>query len=77
MAKSLEKYQQFLGFLSFKHSVSLDDLNKDFKEFCETEKNNLFITNLDDDYKTYLDKNEEKLQVNMIASMIFKQVCVA
>lgn len=62
MAKSLEKYQQFLGFLSFKHSISLDDLNKDFKEFCETEKNNLFITNLDDDYKTYLDKNEEKLQ---------------
>ena len=61
MAKSLEKYQQFLGFLSYKHSVSVDDLNKDFAEFCETEKDNLFVTTLEDDYSTYLDKNEEKL----------------
>ena len=62
MAKSLEKYQHFLGFLSYKYSLTADDLNKDFEEFCETEKNNLFITSLEDEYKTYLDKNEEKLQ---------------
>ena len=62
MAKSLEKYQQFLGFISYKYSLSSDDLNKDFKEFCEAEKDNLFITNLEDDYKTFIDKNEENLQ---------------
>jgi len=62
MAKSLEKYQQYLGFISYKYALSIEDLNKDFKEFCEAEKDNLFITNLDDDFKSYLDKNEEKLQ---------------
>ena len=62
MNKSLEKYNQFLNFLSFKYSLPYDDMVADFSEFCTTEKQNLFITNLEDDYKTYLDKNEEKLQ---------------
>ena len=61
MNKSLEKYNQFLNFVSFKYSLPFDDLTKDLEEFCTTEKDNLFITTLDDDYKTYLDKNEEKL----------------
>jgi len=61
MNKSLEKYNQFLNFVSFKYSLPYDDLTKDLEEFCTTEKDNLFITNLEDDYKTYLDKNEEKL----------------
>ena len=61
MNKSLEKYNQFLNFISFKYNLSFDDLGKDLEEFCTTEKDNLFVTNLEDDYKTYLDKNEEKL----------------
>lgn len=61
MNKSLEKYNQFLNFVSFKYNLSFDDLGKDLEEFCTTEKDNLFVTNLEDDYKTYLDKNEEKL----------------
>lgn len=61
MNKSLEKYNQFLNFVSFKYSLPFDDLTKDLEEFCTTEKDNLFVTNLEDDYKTYLDKNEEKL----------------
>lgn len=61
MNKSLEKYNHFLNFLSFKYSLTYDDLVADFSEFCTTEKDNLFVTNLEDDYKTYLDKNEEKL----------------
>ena len=31
-------------------------------EYIKEEKDNLFLTTLDDDYKTYLDKNEDKLQ---------------
>lgn len=61
MNKSLEKYNQFLNFVSFKYSLPFDDLTKDLEEFCTTEKDNLFVTNLEDDYKTYLDKNEDKL----------------
>ena len=61
MNKSLEKYNQFLNFLSFKYTLTYDDLVTDFSEFCTTEKDNVFMTNLEDDYKTYLDKNEDKL----------------
>ena len=72
MAKSLEKYQQFLGFVGYKHSISAEALQKDFEEFCETEKNNLFLTTLDDDYATFLDKNEEKLQTKFDQDHEFK-----
>jgi hypothetical protein len=42
--------------------LSFEDLNKDFKDFVDEEKNNLAKSNLADDYKTYLDNNEEELQ---------------
>lgn len=61
MNKSLEKYNQFLNFVSYKHNLPYEDLTKDLEEFCTTERDNLFITTLEDDYKTYIDKNEEKL----------------
>ena len=61
MNKSLEKYNQFLNFVSFKHNVNYEDLTKDLEDFCTDERDNLFTTTLDDDYKTYVDKNEEKL----------------
>ena len=61
MNKSLEKYNQFLNFLAFKYSLTYEDLCTDFSEFCTTEKNNLFGTTIEDEYKTYLDKNEKHL----------------
>lgn len=60
--KSMEKFIQFLNFISFKYNLSFDDLTKDFKEFVAEEKTNLAKSNLSDDYKTYLDNNEETLQ---------------
>jgi hypothetical protein len=42
--------------------MSFDDLTKDFKEFVEEEKSNLAKSNLTDDYKTYIDNNEDELQ---------------
>lgn len=60
--KSMEKFLQFLNFISFKYNISFEDLNKDFKEFVQEEKSNLTKSNLSDDYKTYLDNNEEELQ---------------
>jgi hypothetical protein len=60
--KSMEKFLQFLNFISFKYNMSFDDLTKDFKDFVQEEKANLAKSNLSDDYKTYLDNNEEELQ---------------
>ncbi len=60
--KSMEKFIQFLNFVSFKYNVSFDDLSNDFKDFVKEEKENLAKSSLDDDYKTYLDNHEDDLQ---------------
>ena len=60
--KSFEKYTQFLNFLSYKYNIDFNKLTKDLEEFAIEEKDNLFLTTLDDEYKTYVDTNEEKLQ---------------
>jgi hypothetical protein len=60
--KSMEKFLQFINFISYKYNLSFEDLNKDFKDFVAEEKTNLAKSNLADDYKTYLDNNEEDLQ---------------
>jgi hypothetical protein len=59
--KSMEKFVQFLNFISYKYNVSFDDISEDFKEFVKDEKENL-TTGLEDDYKTFIDNNEEELQ---------------
>jgi hypothetical protein len=60
--KSMEKFLQFINFVSYKYNLSFEDLNKDFKDFVQEEKTNLSKSNLSDDYKTYLDNHEEELQ---------------
>lgn len=60
--KSMDKYTQFLHFLSYKYNLNFDNITNDLKEFVEEERDNLFTTTFEDDYKTYLDNNEEKLQ---------------
>ena len=60
--KSMEKFVQFLNFVSFKYNMSFDDLSNDFKEFVKEEKETLTKTSMRDEYKTYLDNNEEDLE---------------
>ena len=60
--KSMEKFVQFLNFVSFKYNVSFDDISNDFKEFVKEEREVLSKTTFEDEYKTYLDNNEEELQ---------------
>ena len=62
MSKSLGKYTQFLSFLAYKYNLVFDDLNKDLEEFCKEERDNLFQTTLEDEFKTYIDQNESKLE---------------
>jgi hypothetical protein len=60
--KSMEKFLQFVNFISYKYNVSFEDLSKDFKDFVQEEKDNLAKSNLSDDYKTYIDNHEDELQ---------------
>ena len=59
--KSMEKFAQFLNFLSFKYKLSLDDLMKDYEEFIKEEQEILANATIEDDYKTFMDRNEERL----------------
>ena len=59
--KSMEKFVQFLNFVSYKYNLNFDDLTNDFKEFVKEEKDSLSKTAMEDEYKTFLDNNEEEL----------------
>jgi hypothetical protein len=59
--KSLEKFVQFLNFISYKYHLAFDDVSNDFKEFVKEEKEELAKTSMEDDYKTFIDNNEEEL----------------
>jgi hypothetical protein len=60
--KSMEKFIQFLNFVSFKHHLEFEKLTADFQEFAKEEKETLQKTNIYDEYKTFLDKHEEDLE---------------
>jgi hypothetical protein len=60
--KSMEKFVQFLNFVSFKHHVNFDKLTADFQEFAKEEKETLQKTNIYDEYKTFLDKHEDDIE---------------
>jgi hypothetical protein len=60
--KSMEKFVQFLNFLSYKYNVSFEDVSNDFKDFVKEEKEGLTKCSMQDDYKTFIDNNEEDLE---------------
>ena len=60
--KSMEKFVQFLNFLSYKYKLTFDDITKDFQEFVKEEYDNLLNSSMEDDYKSFLDQNEEELE---------------
>jgi hypothetical protein len=64
LSKSMEKFNQFLAFISHKYNLPLDDLSVDLQEYAKEEKDSLFKDSLtlSDEYKTFIDNNESKLQ---------------
>ena len=60
--KTFDKYTQFLNYLAYKYNLDFNSLTKDMEEFVEEERENLFVTSLEDDYKSFVDAKEEELQ---------------
>ena len=60
--KSMEKCIQFLNFISFKYKLNFDDITRDFQDFLKEEKTELMKTNIEDEYKTFIDQNEETIE---------------
>jgi hypothetical protein len=59
--KSMEKFIQFINFISYKYNIKSDDIHEQFKKFVESERATLKKT-VEDDYKTFVDNNEERLE---------------
>ncbi|MAT49483.1 MAG: hypothetical protein CMA27_06590 [Euryarchaeota archaeon] len=60
-SKSVEKFTQFLNFLSYKYNLKFEDLMEDFKEYTKSEKDTFTENYVSDEYKNFLDVNEDRL----------------
>jgi hypothetical protein len=60
--KSMEKFTQFINFISYKYNIKSDDVHEQVKTFVESERSTL-KKSVEDDYKNFVDSNEEKLEL--------------
>ena len=61
MNKSIEKFNQFLSFISYKYNLNFDNVSKDLQDFCKDEKESITASSVEDDFKNYMDMNDERL----------------
>merc|ERR1711998_429442 len=60
--KSVEKFNQFVNFISYKYNIDFKILSEDLSDFCKEENSKLYDSSIFDEYKTYIDNNEERLE---------------
>ena len=60
-SKSVQKFTQFLNFLSYKYEFDFDTVMKDFQEYMKSENETLTENYVSDEYKNFLDANEDRL----------------
>ena len=60
-SKSMERYFEFIHFIAYKYSLKVDTLISDFNEFVKEESSKLQKSGIEDDYKNFMDKEEDKL----------------
>lgn len=59
--KSMEKYMDFTNFISYKYNLKVDDVIADFNDFIKEEETKIREATIEDDFKNFMDKNEDKL----------------
>jgi hypothetical protein len=59
----MEKFHQFLNFISYKYRLKFEDIIVDFEEFLKEERENIVNSvSIESDYKTYLDNHEHEIE---------------
>ena len=61
LAKSTDKFRQFISFISYKYNLSMDTIMSDFNDFVKSEQEIMSQTNITDEYKNFLDVKEEEI----------------
>ena len=59
--KQAELLTKFSNYISYKYQLNAEDIMNDLKEFSTIEKDSMY-ENIQDDYKTFMDKNEDKYE---------------
>ena len=62
LSKSVEKFSDFVAFISYKYNLDVSQINEDLSDFCKEEVNMLHEGSIMNDYKNFLDNNEERLE---------------
>ena len=60
-SKSMERYFEFIHFLSYKYNLKVNTVIDDFNDFVREESDKIKKSGIEDDYKNFIDKQEEKL----------------
>jgi hypothetical protein len=69
----MEKFIQFLNFISYKYHINFDAICNDLKDFVADEKLAMIsASTVEDDYKTFLDKTETKLEEKFLMENSFQ-----
>ena len=66
MTKSMDKFSEFLNFVSYKYNLNVENVMKDYNEFIKEEDVKIKESSvvIDDDYKNFIDKHEERLNLD-------------
>ena len=59
--KSMQKYNDFLHFITEKYNLNIDIVMKDYQDFLKEENELLKSGSVSDDYKSYIEKHEDIL----------------
>ena len=60
-SKSMERYFDFVHFISYKYNLKVEDIIKDFNDFVLEESDKLKKSGIENDYKNFMDKQEDAL----------------
>jgi hypothetical protein len=72
LTKSMTKFTDFINFVSYKYNLKLDNVIGDFNEFTKEEESKLKESTVEDDYLTFLDKNEDRLTAQFQSEHAFQ-----
>jgi hypothetical protein len=70
--KIVTKTSDFINFFSYKNNLKVDDVLQDFQEFVKEEKESLKQSSFADDFKTYIEQNEDQLNTEFQKANEFK-----
>lgn len=63
LVKSMQKYALFNAFLAHKYNLNPEQITTDLNDFCKEEAESLSKESVSEDYKTFLDKHLDELEL--------------